>query len=210
MIRTKKIRGHKRIWKGIDYWKNHNMQLNLDHVKSHQREYTKIWVRPYSDLCLGNSVTPIPKGKTRKKIIDGLFEIQESWKKQLETLNEPYYLKIWFYHPDISRSQVVCAVGDFIHFYDSTFHNPNENKAFPFNYNGLNWEHRIDEDHYNEEDIIGDVFEWASEDEFLANKKWIEKRLKQPHRITKEKYDGGAVKTFHSFRTSDIWLGSSS
>ena len=210
MIRTKKIRGHKRIWKGIENWKNHNLQLDLEQVKSYQREYTKIWVRPYSDLCLGNSSTPVPKGKTRKKIIAGLFKIHANWKKQLDTLNEPYYLKIWFYNSDISRSQVVCAIGDFISFYDSTFHNPKENKPFPFNANELNWKHRIDEDHYNEEDIIGDPFEWASDDDFRANKKWIEKRLKKPHRVTEEKYDDGVVKIYHSFKTSDVWLGSSS
>jgi hypothetical protein len=210
MIRYKKIRGHKRIWKSIDNWVAQNKQLDLDYLKSRQREYAKTWVRPYSDLRLGNSFTPSPKGKTRQKIIDGLFEIHSNWKKQLDTLDESYYLKIWFYCPDVSQSQVVCAIGDFINFYDITFHNPNENKAFPFDARNLKWEHRIHEDHFNDDDIVGDVFEWASEDDFNANKKWIEKRLKQPHRISKEEYDDGHIKTYHSFKTSDVWLGSSS
>ena len=208
-MRIKKIRGHNRIWKRIDSWVYYNKSLDLEHVKSYQREYAKIWVRPYSNLCLGNSVFPAPKGKTRQKIIDGLFEIHTNWKKQLDTLNEPYYLKIWFYHPDVSRSQVVCAIGDFINFYDVTFHNPNENKKFPFDTRGLQWEHRIDEDHLNEEDVIGDSWEWATDEDFRANKKWMERRLKRPHRISKEKYDDGVVKTYHSFKTSDVWLGSS-
>ena len=206
-MRIKKIRGHKRIWKQIDSWIHYNKSLDLEHVKSYQREYTKIWVRPYSNLCLGNSVFLAPKGKTRQKIVNGLFEIHANWKQQLDTLNEPYYLKIWFYHPDVSRSQVVCAIGDFINFYDVTFHNPNKNKAFPFDARNLQWEHRIDEDHLNEEDIIGDPFEWASDEDFRANKKWIERRLKLPHRISKEEYDDGVVKTYHSFKTSDVWLG---
>ena len=209
MIRTKKIRGHKRIWKNIEYWKNNAKQLDLEHVKSYQRDYSKIWVRPYSNLCLGNSVTPAPKGKTRQKIIEGLFEIHENWKLQLAALNKPYYLKIWFYHPDVSKSQVVCAIGDFINFYNITFHNPNENKDFPFDKRNLDWEHRIHEEHFNEEDIIGDVSEWASEDDFNANKKWIEKKLKQPHRVSKQEYDDGIIKTYHSFRVCDVWLGAS-
>ena len=143
MIRTKKIRGHKRIWKNIEHWKNNAKQLDLEHVKSYQRDYSKIWVRPYSNLCLGNSVTPAPKGKTRQKIIEGLFEIHKNWKLQLAALNKPYYLKIWFYHPDVSRSQVVCAIGDFINFYNITFHNPNENKDFRIDkFRNLEWEYR--------------------------------------------------------------------
>lgn len=209
MIRTKKIRGHKRIWKDIDFWIQNNKSLDLEQVKSYQREYTKIWVRPYSDLCLGNSITPAPKGKTRQEIINGLFEIHENWKLQLDALNEPYYLKIWFYHPDVSKSQVVCAIGDFINFYNITFHNPNENKDFPFGKRNLDWEHRIHEEHFNEEDIVGDASEWASEDDFNANKKWIEKKLKQPHRVSKEEYDDGIIKTYHSFRVCDVWLGAS-
>jgi hypothetical protein len=209
MMRIKKIRGHNRIWKRIDSWIHYNKSLDLEHVKSYQREYAKTWVRPYSNLDLGNSHTPAPKGKTRQKIIDGLFEIHTNWKKQLDTLNEPYYLKIWFYHPDVSRSQVVCAIGDFISFYDVTFHNPNENKKFPFDVRDLHWEHRIDEDHLNEKDIVGDPYQWADDEDFKANRKWIERRLKQPHRISKEEYDDGVVKTYHSFKTSDVWLGSS-
>ena len=105
---------------------------------------------------------------------------------------------------------MVCAIGGYINFYNLTFHDPKENKPFPFNSNGLNWEHRINEDHFTEEDIIGDVPEWISENEFLAHKKWLNKKLKQTHRITNEKYDDGVIKTYHSFKNSDIWLGSSS
>ena len=69
MIRYKKIRGHKRIWRDIDACIQYNKSLDLEHVKSYQREYTKIWVRPFSDLCMGNSVVPAPKGKTRQKLL---------------------------------------------------------------------------------------------------------------------------------------------
>lgn len=207
MLRIKKIRGHKRIWKRIDTWVTYHKQLDLEYFKNYQREYSKVRVRPYSNLRLGNSLLSVPKGKTRQKIIDGLFEIHANWKQQLDTLNTPYYLKIWFYHPDVSRSQVVCAIGDFINFYEITFHNPKENKPFPFKARNLYWEHRIDEDHFSDEDIIGDVTEWISEDEFLAHKRWLNKKLKRPHRISNEKYDDGVIKTYHSIKNSDVWLG---
>lgn len=208
-MRNKKIRGHKRIWKRIDFWVQNSKQLDLEEVKKHEREYSKIWVRPYSNLSLGNSKNPVPKGKTRQKIIDGLFEIHANWKQQLDTLNEPYYLKIWFYNPDVSKSQVVCAIKDHINFYNITFHNPNENTPFPFDSRNLNWEHRIHEDHFEEEYLISDVNDWAFEKDFLENKKWIAKKMKQPHRITEEKNNDNTIKKYFSFRVSDVWLGSS-
>lgn len=209
MIRSKKIRGHKRIWKNIDYWIQNSKQLDLDYLKNYQRDYSKIWVRPYSNLDLGNSFTPVPKGKTRQKIVDGLFEIHANWKQQLDTLNATYYLKIWFYHPDVSKSQVVCAIGDYINFYNITFHNTNENKPFPFGSRNLNWEHRIHEDHFDEDDLFGEIEDWATVDDFLENKKWMTRKLKGSHRITKDKQENGTIKTHYSFKTSDIWLGSS-
>jgi hypothetical protein len=208
MIRSKKIRGFNRILKRIDTWVVTNKQLDLEYVKSYQRDYTKVWVQPYSNLCIGNSVIPAPKGKVRQKIIDGLFEIHSHWKNQLETLNTPYYLKIWFYHPDISRSQVVCAIGDFISFYDTTFHNPNENKSFPFDKRELQWEHRIDEDHITKDDIC-EPDDYVSMEDFLTNKKWIEKIMKHPKTRITEDVDENKTTTYYSFKNSDVWLGSS-
>lgn len=208
MIRTKKIRGHKRIWKRIDYWIQNSKQLDFEHVKDYQRDYSKIWVRPYSNLDLGNSITPAPKGKTRQKIVKGLFEIHANWKQQLDTLNTPYYLKIWLYHPDISKSQIVCAIKDHINFYNITFHNPNENKPFPFDSRNLNWEHRIHEEHFFEDDLFGEIEDWASEKDYLENKKWLTRKLKGQHRITKDKCENGSIKTHYSFKVCDIWLGS--
>ena len=77
------------------------------------------------------NLTP-PKNKTRKKIIEGIFEIYNSWKNQLDSLNKPYYLKICFFPEDVSKCQVVCAIDEFIDFYDVTFYKPKINKPFPF------------------------------------------------------------------------------
>ena len=206
-MREQKVRGHTKIWKQIDAWKEANKQLDLEHVKSYQRDYTKVRVQPYSNLCILNSVISTPRGKTRQKIVDGLFEIYEQWKKQLDTLGEPYYLKIWFYDLDVSQSQVVCAIGDFINFYDITFFKPEEEKKFPFDTRGFTWEYRHHEEHLSEDDI-GQPDEYVSMNAYIENKKWVEKRMKKPHRISKETYDDGVVKTYHSFKTADVWLGS--
>ena len=94
-MRIKKLRGHNRIWKDIEAWKNENLKLDIESLKSSQRDHTKIWVSPYCDYNMLNSEYPQPKGKTRQKILNGLIEIYTEWKKQLDALHEPYYLKIW-------------------------------------------------------------------------------------------------------------------
>ena len=52
MQKNKKIRGHKRIWKRIKIWVTNHKELDLEYVKNYQRDYSKVRVRPFSDLCL--------------------------------------------------------------------------------------------------------------------------------------------------------------
>ena len=210
MNRTKKIRGHKRIWKNIDAWVQQNKKLDLDYIKKNQREYVKVWIGPYHNLCFGNSVIPAPKGKTRQKIIAGLFEIYNQWKQQLDKLNEPYYLRIWFYYNDVSSSQVVCAIGEFLDFYEITFHKPKENKPFPSDDLGLKWEYRHHENHFTIDDI-GETDEYYLLQDYLDNKKMIEGIMKNPKtRISDFTNNQGEKTTYYSVKQADIWLGSTS
>jgi hypothetical protein len=129
-MKTKKIRGHKRIWKDIEKWKNANLKLDLEHLKQNERDYAKIGVYPFSAISLTNSQIPEPKTKTKKRILNGLLDIYDSWKNQLDQLNEPYYLKIWLFEPRFSKSQVVCAIGNSIDFYKNTFIFPENTRKF--------------------------------------------------------------------------------
>lgn len=61
------------------------------------------------------------KGLIRKRIIQLLFEIHDSWKIELEKLKKPYYLAIWLCEPQIIRSDVVCAIDDRIEMYSASW-----------------------------------------------------------------------------------------
>ena len=87
--------------------------------------------------------------------------IEEGCKIDLDQLDQEYYLKIWLFEPRFSNSQVVCAIGNYLDFYQNTFSNPDQPKELNAgNYGHLmgemasyNWENRLDEDHIDNTDI---------------------------------------------------------
>jgi hypothetical protein len=86
-MKTKKVRGHKRIWNNIEKWKTANLKLDLENLKQRERDYVKIWVHPFSGITLTNSESPEPNSETKNRILNGLVDIYESWKNQLDELN---------------------------------------------------------------------------------------------------------------------------
>ncbi len=214
MIRTKKIRGHKRRWRHIDNWVETNKYLDIDYLKTNQRDYSKIWVHPWSGISMIGSEIPEFRGKTRKKILKGLIEIYDSWKSALDKLNKPYYLKIWLYEPNFSRSQVVCAIGDLLDFYKITFHDPNDGKRLKSQQYGslekeidqFNWHHRLEEHHFdNTEPGNPDMYD--SLEDYEEDKKWFDKMLSKPHRTTQYNEPIGEATESYSFKIGDVWLG---
>lgn len=207
MIRYKKIRGHKRIWKNIDNWVENNKELDLAYLQHRKREYVKVWIPPFGNISVLNSEFSPPKGKTRKKIVDGIFTIYNNWKKQLDELKEPYYLKIWFFPNDVSKCQVVCAIGEFLDFYNITFYKPDFSKPFPENSRDLNWEYRHQEHHITKNDI-DEPDSFYSLKDFLENKKWIENIMKNSKtRIAKSKDGNGDEIIYYSIKDCDVWIG---
>ncbi|UJP64743.1 hypothetical protein [Mongoliitalea daihaiensis] len=215
-MRKKKIRGHKRRWKEIESWRLDNLDLNLTDYLLNERDryYAKIRVHPWSGLSLTNSMTPEPTRKTKQKILKGLLDIYEAWKSQLDKLGQPYYLKIWLFEPRFSQSQVVCAIGDNVDFYENTFFNPEKSKVLnEDNYGELQgrlesfiWEYRLDEDHYDNTEV-GEPEIYASRQDYEDIKIWFAKLLKKPHRTSKFKEPIGDITESFSFKRGDIWLG---
>ena len=213
-MRSRKIRGHKRRWNDIEKWINNHKDLNLDYLKDYKRDYAKIRVHPWSGLALTNSTIPEPKRETRKRTTSGLIEIYDSWKITLDKLGEPYYLKIWLFDQRFSNSQVVCAIGEYIDFYENTFHKPDFSiKLFPENFGQLEkqisefeWEYRLDEDHFdNSEPGSPDLY--ASIADYEEDKRYYAKMLKKPHRTTKFKGPIGEATESYSFKKGNVWLG---
>lgn len=215
-MRQKKIRGHNRRQKQIDNWRLDNLSLDLTDYLLNERDryYAKIRVHPWSGLSLTNSVTPQPTGKTKKKLLNGLLDIYEDWKNQLDKLGQPYYLKVWLFEPRFSHSQVVCAIGNRIDFYENNFFKPDKDKTINLdNYRSLktrmsklNWDHRLDEDHYDKNDV-GELENYASLQDFEETKKWFDKLLKKPHRTHKLKEPIDDVTEVYLFKRGDLWLG---
>ena len=209
-MRTKKIRGHTRIWKDIEKWKKANLKLNLENLKQYERDYVKIWVHPYSGISLTNSRNPEPKGETKKRILNGLFEIYENWKRQIEELNEPYYLKIWFFESRLSKSQVVCAVGDSIVSYQNTFNIPNNEKEFKQELIGViinrtekfKWINGLDEKIMFSSDI-GNPEDYENQKMYLEDKKRFNNKLKKKH--TRKTLKDGTVS--YVFEIGNVWIG---
>ena len=213
-MKTKKIRGHKKIWKDIEKWKNTNLNLDLKKLQQNERDYVKIWVHPYSSISLSNSQFPEPKAETKKRILNGLLDIYESWEQQLNKLNEPYYLKIWLYAPRFSNSQVVCSIGNSLNLYKNTFSIPENIMNFKNDYIGnigdrmgnYNWEHRVDEE-FLDNTQIGRLEDFATKKDYLENKKWFETKLKDPHRKTVYNNPIGDITESYAFKLGDVWLG---
>lgn len=154
-MRQRKIRGHHRRQKQIERWKNHNLTLDIENLLNHKRDYVKIWVHPWSGLSMKNSQFRQPNSKTKYLILNALFDIYENWKSQLDQLGQNYYLKIWLYEPRFSKSQVVCAIGDSVDYYNLSFNT--SNKKVDLNANNyhktkdritaFNWQLNLDEDY---------------------------------------------------------------
>lgn len=156
----KKIRGHKKIHRQIESWRNAYLHPDLNLLNEYKRLYVKIMIHPFCDISVTNSKIPSPKGKTKILMLSALLDIYDSWKNKLDKTGQPYYLKLWLFEPRFSKSQVVCAMGDLVDFYNNTF--TKSAKAEPLNttqYGKLHarlknyyWELHLDEDIYAKEE----------------------------------------------------------
>lgn len=210
MIKYRKIRGHNRIQKEIENWKNYTLQLDEEELAYRQREYCKIWVSPFADISVTGSEIPSPKGKNRKLILESLLVIYNAWEKQLKELNTPYYLAIWLFEPRIEKSQIVCAVGSMLNFYDVTFHRPKEQRQFPSqNYGKLqdklqdfNWIYALDEDTFTQSDVDASEEDYFTQEDYNAIQKWYRKKIKQNIRTYEFNKD-----TIYNIRKGTVWIG---
>jgi len=209
-MKYQKIRGHKRRQKAVERWRGKNLDLRLDLIEKYNYDNIDIVVHPWCDISIINSAFPEPKRKTKQLILNGLIDIYHSWKEQLDKIDQPYYLKIWLFESRFSKSQVVCAVGNRIDYYEDLFFEPKNVKQFKSeNYgslkiklDSLKWEHCLDEDHI-EADYIGKPEQYLTYKDFLEVRKWFNKTMKKPHRTTKL---DDAVE-YYSFKKGSVWVG---
>lgn len=213
-MRQQKIRGFNRRFRDIALWRLENLDLRLDYIEKDSSERTFILVDPWLTIPLINSKIPEPKRKTKRLMLNGLIDIYESWKVQLENLGKPYYLKIWLFEPRFSKSQVVCAVDDSIDLYENDYPKPAIVKQFkPSNYGQLSerlqkfdWDHRIDQD-YCDNNFVGEPDLYASRQDYENSIIWFNRLLKQPHRLIKFDEPIGKATESYTFTRGDLWIG---
>lgn len=210
-MKYKKIRGEKRRIRHIQNWIQQNLQLDMDNLKKQHSDYVKFNVDPWNRLSLINSVYPQPEGIYKQFLIKGLSQIYFAWKAQLDQLEQPYYLKIWLFEKDLKRSQVVCAIGEKLDFYQHTFqYCPENKKIFDSRHyvevkgilDQCTWLNQIDIQLY-ESDYVDELKDYASPKDYLETQHWFEEFvLKQHHSI----FNINGI-LYYGVKKDCVWLG---
>ncbi len=209
-MRIKKVRGHRRLQRKIDHYFAEILSEPLDFNGTGDYDYVKFNIWPWSGITYNRASKPAePKKQTRQKIIKGFLDVYEHWKSNLKQFNESYDLVLWLYVPAISKSQVVFSTRTRVDFYKHTFYTPDT--APKFNLSNTNdladrlkkmkWEYAFDEEHYDE-DTVGDASAYSSLADYNDHKKWFNRQMKKPYRVTKLNQT-----EYYSFRVGDVWVG---
>ena len=215
-MRIKKIRGQKKIHRQIEKWKFNSLSYNLSPYLENEshRDYTKIYVSPFCDISITNSVIPEPKGKTKKLILSSLIEIYSHWEELLKKTGKPYYLKIWLFEPRFSKSQVVCAIGDDIDYYKNTFTPSDKNillksdrygKEIQSKMKSVDWKPFLDEDVLYDDEVGGKEM-YIFENDYLESRRRFKNIMKKEHRVKKFEWLG-ENRECYIFKKGEIWLG---
>ena len=109
-IRYRKVRGINRRKRLINEWGEYYRTLDLNRLQQTNHDYAKLWIRPWSDSLLINSIPTEPTGELETLLIANLLKIYQSWENTLQQLDGPYYLATWLFEQSISRSQVLCTI----------------------------------------------------------------------------------------------------
>jgi hypothetical protein len=211
MKRIIKLRGNSKRFSAVENWVQRNKELDLEYLQENKRDYCKIRVTPWGTrISITNSRYPELSGQIKIKIIEGLLKIYDSWKEQLDKLGKPYYLKVWLYDPNVSRSQVVCAIDDCIDYYEKIFHKSENTKQLDFDkYVSLknridkyNWERSLDEDV-----VFESEYNELLDSEYLSYFNKMKNNSQRKEELNFECKEG--VKDVAHFVTiGDVWLGS--
>lgn len=192
-----KIRGWKRRVRDIERWKAYNMQLDLSLLEKYDRDYVKLGGLSFYSLFRKYNLPTWYK----RLIIQALIEVYDSWKQDLEELDEPYYLKVWIFEEDILYSQVVASYREMLHFYDTTFVEIEKVDSLPRefttkNTSDLKWHKGFNTIGWSEADLLEDIKDGFYTDEEVQSIK------DSAYAITESSGD-----TFYIQKAGVVWLG---
>jgi len=209
-MRLKKIRGHSRIQQNIQSWVDEYADIDIKKVKEFKYQYRRVDLLPWLNQPITNSYLKEPNKLTKQLILNGLEAIYDSWKLQLEKLNQPYYLKIWLNEPRISKSEVVCAIDRKIEEFENAFHKIEFEKNKPNITNQINsdfnWECAVDED-FIFESVISSSENYIYRKEFFSDRRLIKKAKNKGFRNEIVKDSNGGKDIVYFIPKGKIWIG---
>ncbi len=210
-VKYKKIRGLKRKVAKIQNWIEEYLELDIEQLSKHKYRYSKVYVQPWDNLTLTKSEIPEPKGKAKKEIINGLEKIYDSWKKELDKINQPYYLKIWLNEPRLSKSQVVCALGERIEHYENLFteadFKQNDSSFTKQMSSDFKWEPKLDECHYWKNDLLWPIDQYDKIENAYSDRRLLKKLENADIKKEKTTYSDGTEDTIFFVPVGKIWIG---
>lgn len=201
--KKKKIRGWKRHKRKIERWKQNVIDIDMNYIREHQRDYAKLWIHPFYSLVRRN-----PPNWYNRLLLNEMIDVYLNWYEKMTMEDENFYLKIWLYEPDFISSQIVVSYKDCINTYNDTFDKNLTVKKFPFyKYESLkdklalfDWEAHIDTEMYWDEELKEDIVTgFRTKDE-------INEIINKAYKIQKIKLsDGDDV--LYKVNVGEVWLG---
>ena len=211
-MKDKTIRGLKRRSKEIEKWRINYLRIDFDQLKKLGDDYVKIWIAPWQNLRYLDGNRATPKKEVKDQILNALIDIYESWEYQLKLNGEPYYLKIWLFDPRFSSSQVVCAIGERIKYYESLFYSDMKKKEFPTDkFLKLECLSQFDFQVYLDEEILDDndfperKF-YQSDSDYAYDQRYLTKLKNGKARIEEIISDGEKYNAYF-VKKGNVWVG---
>lgn len=201
--KKKKIRGWKRHKRKIERWKQNVIDLDMNYIREHHRDYAKLWIHPFYSLVRRN-----PPNWFNRLLINEMIDVYLNWYEKINDENENFYLKIWLYEPGFISSQIVVSYKDCIDYYDDTFDKNPIKKTFPFHkYEALkdklalfDWEPHINDEKYWDEELKEDIesgFRTKDEVNEIINKSYRSEKVRLSY--------GDDI--LYKVNVGDVWLG---
>ena len=210
MIRKAKLRGHKRIQRKIKKWIESNKSINIGDFFANQYNYTYLDFDPFHTILIGNTHFPEPKGKTKKDIVLGLEEIYNNWKSELDKLNIKYFLKIYAFESKISKSQVICAIGDKIGYYENYFRRIQLSKNNAVFHkiidSDFKWESYSDDLIYSEQELLTPIEYYENKKDYNDSIRLLEK-LRNGNYTKIEISTDGDLDNLYYVPNDILWIG---
>ena len=172
----KKNRGQNRILKTIERTIQDDSNLDMNFLN-----LEKYFNFQFDDWYGDNVATT---GKSRKFIIQNLFTIYFKWKAELLKQNKVFYLAMWLHEPRLIKSEIVCAIGDKIAYYQNEAFmesnnliqlNPNHYGSLSEQFKKFDWSKKLDPEPYHEFEINWPKEQYALMKEYKSDKKFFKK-----------------------------------